>query len=75
MNDLTKPLIGVMPEWLWRYDRLKELSRAITERVNHDTGGLYIETVIPTEWFTEYGEQILWLSKNKPEQLIEFIYK
>lgn len=75
MNDLTKPLLGVMPEWLWRYDRLKELSRAITERVNHDTGGLYIETAIPNEWFIEYGEQILWLSKNKPEQLIEFIYK
>lgn len=27
------------------------------------------------EWFTEYGEQVLWFSKNKPEQLIEFIYE
>lgn len=23
----------------------------------------------------KYGEQVLWFSKNKPEQLIEFIYK
>lgn len=75
VQEVNQTPIGVMPEWIWRYDRLKELSRAITERVNHDTGGLYIETAIPTEWFTEYGEQILWLSKNKPEQLIEFIYK
>lgn len=75
MNDLTKSSLGVMPEWLWRYDRLKELSRAITERVNHDEGGLYIQFPIPDEWFTEYGEQVLWFSKNKPEQLIEFIYK
>ncbi len=67
--------IGIMPEWLWRYDRLKELSKVIQERVSHDTGGLYISSPIPDEWFIEYGEHILWLSKNKPEQLIEFIYR
>ena len=67
--------LGVIPEWIWRYDRLQELLRAIKTRVNHDTGGLYIQYEIPNEWFSEYGEHIQWLSKNKPEQLIEFIYK
>ena len=74
-QEVNQTPIGVCPEWLYRYDRLKELNRAIAERVNHDIGGLYFETAIPTELFTEYGEQVLWFSKNKPEQLIEFIYK
>lgn len=74
-QEENKTPIGLCPEWLCRYDRLKELIRAITERVNHDEGGLYIQFPIPDEWFTEYGEQVLWFSKNKPELLIEFIYK
>ena len=72
-EPVIKPPLGALPEWLWRYDRLQELSKVIKARVNYDTGGLYIQYEIPNEWFTEYGEHILWLSKNKPEQLIEFI--
>ena len=66
--------IKILPEWFWRIDRLEQLSKAMRARIKHDTGGLYIETPIPNEWFTEFGEHIQWLSKNKPEQLIDFIY-
>lgn len=65
----------IMDEWMWRHDRLKELSKAISKRVNRSNEELYIQFPIPDKWFIEYGEQVLWLSKNKPEQLIEFIYK
>lgn len=65
----------IQPEWLYRWERLNLLSKTIRSRLSYDTGGLHISTQIPTEWFTEYGEQVLWFSKNKPEQLIEFIYK
>ena len=64
----------IQPEWLWRFDRLEQLSKTMKARIKHDTGGLYIESFIPNEWFTEYGEHIQWLSINKPEQLIDFIY-
>lgn len=74
-QEVNKPPLGVIPEWFWRYSRLKELTRAISERINHDTGGLYIEFPIPNEWFIEYGEHVSWFSKNNPEQLIDFIYE
>lgn len=67
--------MDIQPEWLYRWERLNLLSKAIRSRLSYDTGGLYISVQIPNEWFTEYGEQVLWFSKNKPEQLIEFIYK
>ena len=73
-EEVNETPLGILPEWFWRFNRLEQLSKAMKVRIKHDTGGLYIETPIPNEWFTEYGEHIQWLSINKPEQLIDFIY-
>lgn len=73
-EKVNETSIGFEPEWLWRYNRAVKLSKAIDDRLGFDSEGSYIHSPIPNEWFLEYGEHIHWLSKNKPEQLIEFLH-
>lgn len=66
--------LGIKVEWIHRYERLKDIQRAIKSRTNKDeNGNLYINYEIPDEWYVEYANHISWFSVNKPEQLIEFI--
>jgi len=46
-----KPPIGIMPEQIWKENRLTDLRKAISRYIS----GCY---VVPIEWITEYNKLI-----------------
>lgn len=59
--SLGKPPLGIMPDYLWKEDRVKELEKAIQRRFSsfHE---------IPPEWLTERNELVKQLAERDPSK-------
>jgi len=56
--SVERPPIGIMPEWIWKEERLKEIDTAMSRYVEYHKN-------IPEEWLTESAEIREWLFKRK----------
>lgn len=61
LMEHTKPPLGIMPQWLWRQQRLRELIAAIERRINDWTANpdkliekLLDESLEHTKWLNDY---------------------
>lgn len=62
VGSSTKPKIGIMPEWLWKEQRLQALTETIERYLDSNQS-------IPTEWIEERNSLIIYFKERNEKKL------
>jgi len=60
MDQLTKPPLGLVPQFLVKCKRARDIKAAVLRYLRADMP-------IPAEWVEEYNDLAVWLNRNAPE--------
>ena len=62
-REAAKPALGLMPQWLWRENRIEAIFEAFARRNPGAMPGLALER----QWAQELLEQITWLADRQED--------